>query len=204
MTNKELMLLQKLYKYEGEELHKMRSKARSLTRLINLTTEEQKEERAEIYPKLFGRVGKNCYIEPPFYTDYGCNTFIGDNFFANYDCIFIDVAKITIGDNVFIAPRVGLYTAGHPIDPDVRNTHLEYGHEIVIGNNVWIGAHSVINPGVKIGDNAVIGSGSVVTKDIPENTIAAGVPCRVIREITEEDREYWNNLAGEYYKEFTK
>lgn len=131
------------------------------------------------------------YFEPPFHCEYGKHIQIGENFYANVNCIMLDVAKITIGDNVFFGPNVSLYTAGHPIHYESRNSGYEYGIPITIGNNVWIGGSCVVLPGVTIGDNCVIGAGSVVTKDIPEGVIAAGNPCKVIRSITEEDRKYY-------------
>ena len=200
MKEKELMLSEQLYIANDEELAKDFLRAKKLTRLINTSTEEQKEYRLQLFRELFSSVGDSFWIEPPFRTDYGSNTYIGNNFYANYDCIFIDVAEINIGDNVFLGPRVCLYTAGHPIDAEIRNKQLEYGKKIRIGNDVWIGGNSVINPGVTIGDNVVIGSGSVVTKDIPSGVVAAGVPCRVIRKITEEDKSYWEKEAEKYYK----
>lgn len=127
-------------------------------------------------------------INPPFYCDYGSHIHTGKNFFANYNCTIIDVAKVIIGDNCQMAPNVAIYTAGHPVHPDSRNTAWEYGKEVRIGDNVWIGGNTVICPGVTVGDCCVIGAGSVVTKDIPAWTIAAGNPCRVIREITDADR----------------
>lgn len=199
MTEKERMLSGQLYIAKDDELAKDNAKARKLTRLINTATEEQAEYRLQLFRELFGGVGNTFWIEPPFRTDYGCNTYIGDNFYANYDCIFIDVAKIEIGNNVFFGPRVCLYTAGHPIDAEIRNKQLEYGKRIKIGNDVWVGGNTVINPGVTIGDNVVIGSCSVVTKDIPSGVIAAGVPCRVIREITDADKAYWKEQAEAYY-----
>ena len=126
---------------------------------------------------------------------------MGNNFYANYDCIIIDVAEVKIGSNVFFDPRVNIYTAGHPISAAVRNEMLEFGESVTIGDNVWIGGNTVINPGVTIGSNTVIGSGSVVIKDIPNGVVAAGNPCQVIREITNEDKEYWNKLKNEYYKD---
>ena len=200
MTEKELMLSEQLYIAHDTELIKDNTKARKLTRLINTATEEQIEYRLQLFNELFGSIGKQFWIEPPFRTDYGCNTYIGGNFYANYDCIFIDVAKINIGDNVFFGPRVCLYTAGHPIDAEIRNQQLEYGKSITIGNNVWVGGNTVINPGVTIGNNVVIGSGSVITKDIPSNVIVAGVPCGVIRAITEEDKIYWQKQAEQYLR----
>ena len=200
MKEKELMLSEQLYIANDEELAKDFLRAKKLTRLINTSTEEQKEYRLQLFRELFSAIGDSFWIEPSFRTDYGSNTYIGNNFYANYDCIFIDVAEINIGDNVFLGPRVCLYTAGHPIDAEIRNKQLEYGKKIRIGNDVWIGGNSVINPGVTIGDNVVIGSGSVVTKDIPSGVVAAGVPCRVIRKITEEDKSYWKKEAEKYYK----
>lgn len=200
-TNKENMLEGKLYMAGGEELAKDSRRSRMLTRLFNNTTEEQIEYRTQLLKELFESTGESLYIEPPFRCDYGSNITVGNNFYANFDCIILDVAKVTIGDNVFFAPRVGVYTAGHPIDAGVRNTLLEFGKPVTIGNNVWVGGNVVINPGVTIGNNVVIGSGAVVTKDIPDNVIAAGNPCRVLREITEEDTQYWEKLKEEYYRD---
>ena len=130
-------------------------------------------------------------INPPFYCDYGNHIKVGKNFFANYNCTILDVGKVTFGDNCFLAPNVAIYTAGHPIHPDARNSMYEYGIDVTIGHNVWIGGNAVICPGVTIGDNCVIGAGSVVTKDVPAWSIAAGNPARVIRKITKEDRQYY-------------
>ena len=127
-------------------------------------------------------------MNPPFYCDYGKHIEVGKNFFANYNCTLLDVAKIRIGDNCQMAPNVAIYTAGHPIHPVSRNSAYEYGREVTVGDNVWFGGSTVVCPGVHIGDNVVIGAGSVVTRDIPDWCIAAGNPCRVIRKITEEDR----------------
>ena len=149
----------------------------------------------KILRDILGKAGESLRIEPPFRCDYGKNIEVGDNFFANYNCTILDVGKVIIGNNVMFAPNVSLYTAGHPIHPDSRNSGYEYGIGITIGNNVWLGGNVVVNPGVHIGNNVVIGSGSVVTKDIPDNVIAVGNPCKIIREITEEDRKY-------YYKNY--
>lgn len=201
MTEKEKMLAGKLYVAYDEELKKESKRARKLVRLFNQTTEEQLEDRTELLKKLFASVGKNIYIEPTFRCDYGCHISIGDNFFANYDCIVIDVCKVTIGNNVFFGPRVCLCTATHPIDSEVRNTGLEYGEPIHIEDNVWIGMNTVVNPGVTIGSNSIIGAGSVVTKDIPNDVIAVGNPCKILRKITEEDKIYWEKKKEEYEKE---
>ncbi len=137
--------------------------------------------------ELLGKSDK-AFINPPFYCDYGTHIEVGKNFFANYNCTILDVAKVKIGDNCQMAPNVSIYTAGHPIHPVSRNSGYEYGKEVTIGNNVWIGGNSVICPGVTIGDHVVIGAGSVVTKDIPDWSVAAGNPCKVIRKITEEEK----------------
>ena len=134
---------------------------------------------------------ENVYFEPPFYCEYGNHIEVGENFYANTHCVMLDVGKITIGNNVLFGPNVGIYTAGHPIHPESRNSAFEYGISIAIGDNVWIGGSCCVLPGVKIGNNVVIGAGSVVTKDIPDNVCAAGNPCRVIREITDADRPYY-------------
>ena len=147
--------------------------------------------RIQMIKNLFGKTTSRLYIEPPFYCDYGYNIEVGDNFYSNYNLTILDCAKVKIGDNVMIAPNVSIFTAGHPVDPILRVEGWEYAQPIEIGDNVWIGGNTVINPGVKIGANTVIGSGSVVTKDIPENVVAAGNPCKVIREINIRDKVYY-------------
>lgn len=201
MTEKERMLSEKLYIPMDEALAADCARSRRLVRLINGTTEEQAEYRVQLFKELFGRTGENLWVEPPFHCDYGCHISVGENFYANFDCIILDVCDVTIGDNVFLAPRVCIYTAGHPIDAGVRRRQLEYGKKVVSGNDVWVGGNTVINPGVTIGDNVVIGSGSVVTKDIPSGVIAAGTPCRVLRPVTEEDTRYWEELEREYRRD---
>ena len=155
---------------------------------LNALRPSQISEREAIVRELFGQTKKRFLIEQPFYCDYGYNIEIGENFYANMNCIILDGAKVTFGDNVFIAPGCGFYTAGHALDVEQRNQGLEYARPISIGNNVWIGAQVCVLPGVTIGDNTVIGAGSVVNKDIPANVIAAGNPCQVVREITEKDK----------------
>lgn len=199
MTEKEKMISGRLYRDSDPELLAGRARARILTERFNATREEDKAQREPILRELLGGVGERIYIEPTFHCDYGSNIFIGDGFYANYDCIILDVAPVHIGTHVFFAPRVGVYTAGHPIDAGIRAEGLEYGKAITIGDDVWVGGNVVINPGVTIGSDVVIGSGSVVTKDIPSHVVAAGNPCRVIRPITEEDRAYWLKLREEYY-----
>ena len=167
-----------------EELRECRKKLQKL----NFMDRSDFEGVEETVKELLGKTGKDCMINPPFYCDYGCHITVGENFFANYNCTIIDVAMVSIGDNCFMAPNVAVYTAGHPIYPDTRNSMFEYGKEVTIGDNVWIGGNSVICPGVHIGNHVVIGAGSVVTKDIPDWSLAAGNPCRVLRKITEVDR----------------
>ena len=198
MTEKEKMLSQGLYSPNDDELKKDAMRSRRLTRLYNSTTEDEREYRLQLLKELFGSTGEHISVEPPFRCDYGSNTYIGENFYANFDCIILDVAKVFIGDNCFFGPRVCVFTPAHPIDAEVRNTGIEYGKEIHIGNNVWVGGNTVINPGVTIGNNVVIGSGSVVTKDIPDNVVAVGNPCKVIRPITDKDKKFWTDKLNEY------
>lgn len=164
--------------------------ARVLTQKLNTMDRSDFDGIAAVVKELLGKSEK-AWINPPFYCDYGFNIEVGKNFFANYNCTMLDVGKITIGDNCFMAPNVAVYTAGHPLHPDSRNSMYEYGIPVSIGDNVWIGGNTVICPGVTIGSNCVIGAGSVVTKDIPEWSVAAGNPCRVIRKITDEDKKYY-------------
>ncbi|MPM76823.1 Galactoside O-acetyltransferase [bioreactor metagenome] len=187
MTEKEKMLRGKPYKSFGEELLGERQHAKEMLFEFNNLRPTEINNRNEIIKNLFGKVSDNFFIEPPFRCDYGYNISIGENFYANYNCIILDCAKVTIGNNVLFGPNISLFTAGHPIHFEPRNAGIEYALPITIGNNVWIGGGVIINPNVTIGDNVVIGSGSVVTKDIPCNSIAVGNPCKVIREITDGD-----------------
>ena len=148
----------------------------------NLKSSET-EKRNELIERILGKVGKNIRIEQPFVCDYGYNITIGDNFYANHHLIILDATKVSIGDNVFIGPNCGIYTAHHPINVLERNKGLEYANPVKIGNNVWVGGNVTILPGVTIGDNCTIGAGSVVTKDIPANSIAYGNPCKVAKKI---------------------
>lgn len=196
MTEKERMLSGKLYKADDPELRAGDMRKWKLTQRLNQTTDV--EEARAIYRELLGSIGEGFWIQPPFYCDYGSNIYIGDHFYANYGCVILDPAEVTIGDHVFLAPRVSIYTATHPIDAEVRNAELEYAPPIRIGSSVWIGGNAVICPGVTIGDNVVIGAGSVVTHDIPSGVVAAGNPCKVLRNITSADRERWRRSADEY------
>lgn len=172
------------------EVFEEQKKARVLTQKLNTVDRSDFDAIGKIVKELLGK-SDGAFINPPFYCDYGTHIEVGKNFFANYNCTILDVAKVTIGDNCQLAPNVAIYTAGHPVHPDTRNSGYEYGISVTIGDNVWIGGNSIICPGVRIGSNTVIGAGSVVTKDIPDWVIAAGNPCRVIREITEEDRRLY-------------
>lgn len=191
MNQKERMLNGLPYKAWLDGLSEERMETKLKVYDYNLCRPDKKEEMTRIIKSIIGKTGEEIHIEQPFRCDYGSNIEVGENFYSNYNCIMLDVGKITIGKNVMFAPNVSIYTAGHPIHPQSRNSGYEYGIPVTIGNNVWVGGSVVINPGVTIGNNVVIGSGSVVTKDIPDNVIAVGNPCRVIREITEEDRKYY-------------
>ncbi len=174
--------------HDAAVLEKRMAAKRILFRLNQLPPDEG-AERAELIRKLMGRIGKSIVFDGAVHCDYGFNIEIGDNFYANVNLIILDGAKVTIGNNVFIAPNVGIYTAGHPLDARRRNIGLEYALPVTIGNDVWIGGGVSIMPGVTIGDGAVIGGGAVVTRDIPPNVVAAGNPARVIRAITDKDGE---------------
>lgn len=195
MTEKEKMISGKLYLAFGEELFRERQYAKELLFDFNSARPSEIAKQNDIIKKLVGVIKGDFHIEAPFRCDYGYNLSIGKNFYCNYNCTILDCAKVTIGDNVMFAPNVSLFTAGHPIHHEPRNEGLEYAFPITIGDNVWIGGGVIINPGVTIGDNAVIGSGSVVTKDIPANVVAVGNPCKVVKEITDEDKgRYFKNL----------
>ena len=173
-----------------ENVYNEQKRARILTQKLNTMDRSDYEGITAVIRELFGSA-ENAMVNPPFYCDYGNHIFVGKNFFANYNCCFLDVGKITFGDNCLLGPNVCISTAGHPVHPAARNSLYEYGIDIRIGNSVWIGANAVICPGVTIGDCCVIGAGSVVTRDIPAWSVAAGNPCRVIRRITEDDRELY-------------
>ncbi len=184
MTEKEKRDNNQIYNpnYDEELINEM-LKTKDLCYEYNNLKPSETEKRKELIEKILGKAGKNIRIEQPFMCDYGYNIEIGENFYANHNLIILDAAKVEIGDNVFIAPNCNIYTASHPIDIIQRNKGLEYANPVKIGNNVWIGGNVTILPGVKIGDNCTIGAGSVVTKDIPANSIAYGNPCKVARKI---------------------
>ncbi len=180
-TERQKMLAGELYLASNPELTALRKNARRLMRLINATTEEEIERRNALFRELFGSIGGNFEIEPPFFCDYGSNIRIGSKFFMNYDCVILDVCEVRIGDSVFLGPGVHIYAATHPVDAALRCSGPELGAPVTIGNRVWIGGGSIICPGVTIGDDSVIGAGSVVVRDIPAGVVAAGNPCRVVR-----------------------
>ncbi len=189
MTNRERRDCQMAYIADQSVAQEM-MRARVLTQKLNTMDRTDFEGIAKVVQELL-QTEETPFINPPFYCDYGNHIKVGKNFFANYNCTLLDVGKITFGDNCLLAPNVAVYTAGHPIHPDSRNSMYEYGVDVTVGDNVWLGGNVVVCPGVTIGSGSVIGAGSVVTKDIPEMCIAAGNPCRVIRKITEEDRKYY-------------
>lgn len=183
-----VMLSGKMYNDLTPELIKAREKTVFLTNEYNASFGKPTEEREAILRKLLRSIGTSVHFEPTFRCEFGYNISIGDHFYANFDCIMLDGGGIEIGSNVLFGPRVGIYTSNHATDAWERMNGACYAKPVKIGNNVWIGGGVNINQGVTIGDNTIIGSGSVVTKDIPANVIAAGIPCKVIREITEADK----------------
>lgn len=185
MTEEEKCIQGILYCAYDAELIKKREKAKQLCYEYNQLVPSQLKEKEDIIQKLFKKTGKSFTIEPNFWCDYGNHISIGENFYINHNCVILDGAEVKFGDNVMIGPNCGFYTAGHPINIEERNQGLEYAKPIYIGNNVWIGGNVVVMPGVKIGNNVTIGAGSIVTKDIPDNVIAYGNPCKVIRKIEE-------------------
>lgn len=199
MTEKEKMSKGLLYNAGTDRsLSHDRLVCKDLCFAYNQLPPSQTSKREELLRRIVARAGKNPWVEPPFWCDYGCNIQVGDNFYVNHNCVILDGAKVTFGDNVFIAPNCGFYTAGHPIDAQQRNAGLEYAYPIAVGSNVWIGGNCVVLPGVTIGDNCVIGAGSVVTKDIPAGSIAVGNPCRVLRPITDADRQKYLTPPSKY------
>lgn len=180
------------------EIIRIRTKCADLCHEFNLCKPSDTAEQERIIREILGEIKGQFVVTAPFYCDYGINISIGNNFYTNHNCVILDGAKVKFGDNVFIAPNCVFSTAGHPIDAEQRNAGLEIALPITIGNNVWIGTNVSVLPGVTIGDNCVIGAGSVVNRDIPSNVIAAGNPCEVIRKITEKDKgkyPVWNEKA---------
>ncbi|GGA78626.1 sugar O-acetyltransferase [Ornithinibacillus halotolerans] len=183
-TEKEKMIAGEMYDPADPELIKDRLEARRKVRIYNQTLENETEKRTELLKDLLGSTGENIFMEPNIRFDYGYNTYVGENFYANFDCIILDVSEVRFGDNCMLGPGVQLYTATHPLNPIERNSGTEYAKPITIGHNVWIGGNAIINPGITVGDNVVIASGAVLTKDVPDNVVVGGNPARVIKELS--------------------
>ena len=181
MTEKQKMLAGELYTAFVPELIEGLARSKKLCEEYNRTPREEAEKRQTILDELLGKHGKNCFIEANVWFDYGCNTEVGDDFYVNHDCVFLDCAKLTFGNNVFIAPQCGFYTAGHPLDAMIRRQQPAFAKPITVGSDVWFGGGVKVLPGVTIGSNVVIGAGSVVVHDIPSNSVAVGNPARVIK-----------------------
>ena len=182
----EKMVRGELYDPHDVELVRRRNRARDLCQDLNATREAMAEERRRILLELFGRGGDTVWLQPPFFCDYGANILLGERVFFNFNCVVLDVAPVTIGDHTLFGPAVQVYTATHPFDAGLRRTR-EFAKPIDIGPDVWVGGGAILCPGVTIGRRSVIGAGSVVTRDIPAEVLAAGNPCRVIRPVSEGD-----------------
>ena len=189
----ERMHHQKLYYCNNEELMAKQEKCLDCLYDFNQTRPTELQKRTELLKEMFAEVGEGCYIEPPLHANWGGHhVHFGNGVYANFNLTLVDDTHIYVGNNVMFGPNVTLATAAHPIHPELRRKQAQFNSPITIGNNVWIGAGAVVLPGVTIGDNTVIGAGSVVTKDIPANVVAVGNPCKVIREISQRDFEYYN------------
>lgn len=182
MTERTKMLAGELYDPLDAELVAARVRARDLCQALNATREAEQEPRRQILRELFASGGDTVWMQPPFYCDYGANIELGERVFFNFNCVVLDVCRVIVGDYTLFGPAVQIYTPMHPLDAELRRRQ-EYGKPVEIGSDVWVGGGALILPGVKIGSRAVIGAGSVVTRDVPEGVFAAGNPCRVIREI---------------------
>ena len=181
VDEKENMINSLTYNPKAEALFIERSECKQKCQKYNNLPIDNFVARQSLIKDILGAVGSNCFIEPHFWCDYGFNIKLGENFYANHNLVILDPAPVIFGDNVFIGPNCGFYTATHPMDSQTRNLGVEKAHPITVGNNVWFGGNVVVMPGVTIGDNVVIGAGSVVVHDIPSNTVAVGNPCRVIK-----------------------
>ena len=184
MTERQKMLAGEMYDPLDPELVSARERARDLCQALNATRESQQEERRRLLRNLFGAGGESVWMQPPFYCDYGANIELGERVFFNFNCVVLDVCRVRVGDYTLFGPAVQIYTAMHPLNAEQRRRE-EFGKPVEIGADVWVGGGAIILPGVRIGSRAVIGAGSVVTRDVPDQVFAAGNPCRVIREITE-------------------
>ena len=182
-TAKERMLAGELYDPTDPELVAERERARALVRLYNRTTATDDERRAMLLEDLFGAVGDDPTVEPPFRCDYGAQVAVGDDFFANFGCVFLDVCPVEFGDRCLLGPSVHVYTATHPLDAATRAEGREFGEPVTVGDDVWVGGQAVLNPGVSVGDRSVVASGAVVTGDVPDDVVVGGNPAEVVREL---------------------
>ena len=182
-TEKDKMLAGEMYNPADQVLLKEREEARRKVRIYNQTLETEGEKRSKLLKELLGSTGENIYMEPNIRFDYGYNTHVGENFYANFDCTILDVCEVRFGDHCMLGPGVQIYTAIHPLNPTERNSGEEYAKPITFGNNVWIGGSAIVNPGVRVGNNVVIASGAVVTKDVPDNVVVGGNPAKVIKQV---------------------
>lgn len=192
MTNREKLHSGQIYYPSDDEI--MKEQLLCLEKLydFNATRPLEQEKRENMLKEMFAEIGEGCYIEPPFHANWGGkHIHFGKMVYANFNLTMVDDTHIYVGDYTLIGPNVTIATAGHPIDPDLREKAYQFNKSVKIGNNCWIGAGAIILPGVTIGDNTVIGAGSVVTKDIPSGVVAVGNPCRVLREVGEHDKEYY-------------
>jgi len=192
MTHKEKMHSGDLYLPNGDEI--MNEQLECLDKLydFNMTRPTELKKRGELLKEMFAEIGEGCYIEPPFHANWaGKHVHFGKNVYANFNLTMVDDTHIYVGDYTMFGPNVVIATAGHPILPELREKAYQYNMPVHIGRNCWLGAGVIVVPGVTIGDNTVIGAGSIVTKDIPSNVVAVGNPCRVLREISEHDREFY-------------
>ena len=201
----EQMMMGELYLARNIKPENSSQRGKLIAEEINKMSVENRDKIIEKERKLFGKSGNILYVTPPIYVAYGSHIEVGENFYANKDCIFMDINTIRFGNNVIIGPRCSFYCAGHPLDPEVRNRdRLEFGLPIHVGDDVWIGGNSVILPGITIGNNSVVGAGSVVTKDVPDDVVVAGNPAKVIKNITEQEKEKCRMMRDNYYSKREK
>lgn len=191
MTIKEKMKSEKIYFCNDKDLEAEQRECLEKLYDFNMTRPSESAKREELLKEMFAEIGENCYIEPPFHANWGKYTHFGNNVYANFNLTLVDDTDIFVGDSVMFGPNVTIATAGHPVDPELRRQVAQFNIPVHIGNNVWIGAGSVILPGINIGENSVIGAGSVVTKDIPDNVVAVGNPCHILRKISDRDKKYY-------------
>ena len=201
MTEKERIHTGEIYLPGDDEIMEWQIKCLDRLYDFNNTRPTELDKREAMLKEMFAEIGEGCYIEPPFHANFGgAHVHFGKNIYANFGLTCVDDTHIYVGDYTMFGPNVTVATAAHPILPELREQLYQYNKPVHIGRNCWIGAGAIILPGVTIGDNTVIGAGSVVTKDIPSDVVAVGNPCRVLREITDKDREYWKKQKDEYYK----